>query len=94
MLNQTIMGFRAGDPLPDFRDILPGAKTDSNGMLQDKPFGSCDSGPRTITDVQNVRIVNHRNAGAWTVRTHNWRYDSNAPGHGSVTNGVDINEQR
>jgi Carboxypeptidase regulatory-like domain len=84
-----------------FVDIYPNhpeKNTSATGTFSDSPFGACAGTTSTMlhtaSDTQQIRLVNPKNSGNWIVRTNNWKYSSPGPGHGSVTNNVDVTATR
>jgi hypothetical protein len=83
---------------PDFTDIGPtrisgtSRYTDINGTFLDAPFGGCFSFPFTLSIRQQIFIL--VNSRRYIVRVNNIESSSSSPGHGSITNGADIQKSR
>lgn len=66
--------------------------TDSSGVFHDAPYGGCAAFPFQATFQQNITIK--MNKKSYPVRTNNVSEGSSALGHGSISNGSDINTSR
>jgi hypothetical protein len=98
LLNEVVNGQSFGNPQPSWADIgpttYPGTSkfTGGNGQFLDAPFAFCSNVAFTASDTQPISILagGHR----YTVRTNSWSYSGSSPGHGTITNGVDISKSR
>jgi hypothetical protein len=95
LLNESFNGDPPFNPFPNWVNIAPNScqsssSTDANGQFCDGAFATCASVAFTETSTQPIAIV--MNGVTYTVRTSNWTSKGTAPGHGSVTSGVDVTQ--
>jgi hypothetical protein len=99
LLNLVVNGDNKGNPSPDWRDIGPSRIsgtsqfTSSSGTFLDAPYGACSSGPVTVTFTQPISVLVGSQA-RYTLRTNNTSITSASQGHGSISNGSDIQMSR
>jgi hypothetical protein len=83
---------------PNFTDIGPtrisgtSRYTDVNGMFFDAPFGGCFSFPFTLSIRQQIFIL--VNGHRYIVRINDIDSSSSSVGHGTISNGSDIQKTR
>lgn len=78
----------ANSPVPDCT-----LNTASDGTYHDAPVGFCNSGPLSnFTETQKISML--IGSVKYQVRTNNFTMNSSSSGHGSITNGGDINRSR
>ncbi|MGD0922078.1 MAG: hypothetical protein ABSA70_09975 [Terriglobia bacterium] len=98
ILNYVLNGQNYGDLLPNWADIgpsqYPGTTkcTDGSGQFLDAPYGTCASFAFTNSFTQPISIL--AGTARYSVRTNNVAITSSSQGHGSVTNGSDIQKSR
>ena len=91
-------GTPQGDPVPDWSDVGPSRIsgtsqfTSSSGQFLDAPYGACADIPFTYTFKQQISIL--LKGKRYTVRTHNLTVSSSSQGHGTITNGSDVQKTR
>jgi hypothetical protein len=99
--NELLNGVPHGTAAPTWTDIGPSTyngstypgtskMTNAQGQFLDAPFSFCATAPLTLTITQAFRVLFHGTA--YTVRTSNWSVNSTSIGHGSISNGLDINK--
>ena len=66
--------------------------TAADGTWHDAPFGGCAAAAFSTSYTQNVTMI--VGAKSYAVRTNNMSLSSSSAGHGSITNGSDINKSR
>ena len=98
--SENLNGTSLGDPVPNFTDIGPSRITgtsqftDSNGQFLDAPFGNCQ--PFVISSysfTQNIRVL-ASNQNPYNLRTHTVNLTGTTAGHGTLTNGSDVQSSR
>ena len=67
--------------------------TNADGTYHDAPVQICLFAPQTVTETQ-VISMKVGTTGKYTVRTNNFTKSGTSSGHGSITNGADINSSR
>jgi hypothetical protein len=98
LLNYVLNGENLGDPVPNWVNIgpsgYPGTSTytDANGQFLDAPFGTCADGQFVNTYTQPISIV--FGTFRFPVRTNNINVSSSSAGHGTISNGSDIQKTR
>jgi hypothetical protein len=94
--NELINGIPHVTAAPTWQDIGPSTypgtskMTNAQGQFLDAPFTFCANAPITVTITQAFRVLFL--GPAYAVRTSNWSITSTSIGHGSISNGLDINE--
>ena len=66
--------------------------TDANGIWHDAPYGACAPFKFSVGLTQKITII--LNGVPYDVRTNNVSVSSTSAGHGSISNGLDINKTR
>jgi hypothetical protein len=66
--------------------------TASNGTYHDAPVGACASQTLNYPETQAISMI--VGSTKYAVRTNNFTITSSSSGHGTITNGVDINVTR
>ncbi len=97
--NTVFNGVPQGNPVPNWSDVGPSKIsgtsqfTDANGTFLDVPYGICAGIPFTYSFTQDISIlVGGQNR--YTVRTNQVKVSSSSSGHGSISNGSDIQQSR
>jgi hypothetical protein len=86
------MGSSSGDTCADSPVADCTLTTASSGTYHDAPVGACSSATLNYSEIQAISmIVGSTN---YAVRTNNLTVTSSSSGHGSLTNGSDINVSR
>jgi len=98
--SEVLNGTSLGDPVPTFTDIGPSRITgtsqftDSNGEFLDAPFGICEPfAISSYTFTQTIRVL-ASNQNPYVVKTHNLTATGTTAGHGTITNGSDVQSSR
>ena len=85
---------------PADQDICPSRvstcthTTAADGSWHDAPYGGCATGAFSTSYSQNITILVGGQAPGYPVRTNNITLSSSGSGHGSISNGSDINKSR
>lgn len=87
---ESVNGSGWGDVGPNA--VMTTAYTNSDGTYDDAPLGTCASASFNMTVTQAVRM--DVNGGYYNVRTNSFTVIGSSAGHGSISNGSDINKTR